>query len=125
VTDLPTIDPGTVPPLTGPGVVAGWYAVESLVDGGVLLAFWNPSVEDEYAELNADLWVNHNASVARTGLWQADESLDTAIARLRRRLDGFHTAYQLRTHPQALTEQQLRTWLRELNLHPRTAQETT
>lgn len=107
------IDPGTVPPLTGPGVVAGWYRIQP--DGTTLLVLLfeagttSPILRAQAYQTGA-VWT---AGM----LGPSSPDLRTAWQRLRRRLDSFHTAYKLRTHPQPLTDQTLRTWLRELNLH--------
>ncbi len=74
-------------------------------------------VDGQEHQANAGVWVRPNGVVISHGYHAPRPALRNALDRLRRRLDSFHTACKLRTHPQPLTEQTLRTWLRELNLH--------
>jgi hypothetical protein len=132
------IDTGTAPPLTGPGVVAGWYEMTpSQLDGSTYLRFWETG-SDDASEHTGSCRVGGNGEVWAFGGKTNSEPLANATRRLRARLGGFAQAYHSRAqayhggrrtrYPFDLAHDQLRTWLRELNLHPTTvrdAQETT
>ena len=119
------IDPGTVPPLTGPGVVAGWYRVlPSNFGSSLYIHLWDGNDPEPCAKMraatNGEIWTQDRRPCS--------EALATAWGRLRLRLDSHATEWHARTHPVDFTEEQLCTWLRELNLHPiakRPALETT
>lgn len=103
------IDPGTVPPLTGPGVVAAHYTLRNATigNGWVLTLHGRRGGE-------VQTWVG------RTGrkTWSvkgAHGPLRRVADRLKRRLDGV-----AKHGSGCVDELTLRTWLRELNLQEKT-----
>lgn len=119
------IDPGTLPPLTGPGVVAGWYEVTpSHFGSSFYIHLWAVGEKDPSTRMrvatNGEIW-----TVSRR---PCSKALTIAWNRLNQRLDSYASEYHARTNPVEFTEAQMLKWLRELNLHPTTvrdAQETT
>jgi len=119
------IDPGTVPPLTGPGVVAGWYRVlPSNFGSSLYIHLWDGNDPESCAKMrvatNGEIWTQSRRPCS--------EALTIAWNRLGQRLDSHATEWHARTKPVDFTDEQLCTWLRELNLHPiakRPALETT
>lgn len=113
---LPDIDPGTVPPLKGPGVVAGWYTLRRASIGlGWMLDLVpadsrvTPDGEDHAGEISVWLGIR---TVCTWGVGEPDEPLRLAAERLRAKLDG--VVYG----PHHFERATLTRWLRELNLHP-------
>lgn len=124
------IDPGTLPPLTGPGVVAGWYVLRPMTGVGVTGWALDMVPADSTATPNGDdvpavagLWVSRSG--LRTSAIDGECPSDLLTAWERLRVSITHRA---KFDSEPITEAWLLKRLRELNLHPtsvRDAQETT